>query len=42
MEKKIFVEKNVNENAKKKKKKSHSRNIFLHRKCLCYKQKQNF
>ena len=30
----VFTEKNINENAKNI---SHFRNIFLHRKCLCYK-----
>ena len=32
--KKLFTEKNINENVKNI---SHFRNIFLHRKCLCYK-----
>ena len=36
MERNYFIEKNINENNKKNI--SHFRNIFLHRKCLCYKQ----
>ena len=34
----IFTEKNINENVKNI---SHFRNIFLHRKCLCYKLSLN-
>ena len=39
MEKKFYTEININENVKKNI--SHFRNIFLHRKCLCYKQNIN-
>ena len=34
LKKTFFTEKNINENVKNI---SHFRNIFLHRKCLCYK-----
>ena len=37
-EKTFFTEKNINENVKNI---SHFRNIFLHRKCLCYKLSLN-
>ena len=38
-EKKIFIEKNINGNVRKI---SNFRNVFLHRKCLCFKQNINF
>ena len=40
MEKKFFIEKNINENVKKNI--SHFRNIFLHRKCLLQTKYKSF